>query len=76
MLTKVGNVLVNEDRISVNKKYSFYLFFIGVVLFFSLPFLTNKIFITEKQMKNSQVFYNQFTHEFFITEFEKLKKYL
>jgi len=74
MLAKFGNVLIDENKITKYKKLSFYVFILGIIFFFGLPFLSNKIFITEKQSKNSEIFYNQFKSDFYSSELKRLKE--
>jgi hypothetical protein len=74
MLAKLGNVLINENKISKYKKLSLYVFIVGMILFFGMPFLSDKIFITEKQSKNSEIFYNQFKSDFFSSELKNVKE--
>jgi hypothetical protein len=65
MLAKLGNLLVDENKINKYKKISFVLFLVGLFLFISFPLLSNRIFIIEKLIKNSQGLNNQLNFNFY-----------
>jgi hypothetical protein len=67
MLAKVGNLLVDEKQVKKFKKISMITFIIGIVLFITLPLLTERIYILEKQLKGSEHFANQISSEFVLT---------
>ena len=82
MLTKLGNILINEKRVETYKNISFYLFLAGIFIFIAFPLFGNRIFITEKQLKNSEIIFNQIkienffpnVNQFFREEEEEVNK--
>jgi hypothetical protein len=74
MLAKFGNVLLNESKIEKYKKISSLLFFLGILVFLFLPLFSNRIFIVEKQLKNSDIFFNQIEINFFFQKAQEILK--
>lgn len=72
MLAKLGNLIINENKINSYKKLSHILLILGILIFIVLPLLSNRIFITEKQLKSSDAVYNQYKFEFFTKEMREI----
>jgi len=56
MIAKIGTVLFAKERVSKFKKLSNLTFFAGILLLILFPFLSDNIFIVEKQLKFSEGF--------------------
>jgi hypothetical protein len=72
MLAKIGNLIINENKINSYKKLSSILLLCGIFIFIALPLFSNRIFITEKQLKSSDSVYSQFKFEFFRKEMREI----
>jgi hypothetical protein len=90
MLAKIGKILFAQERISKFKKLSNISFIAGIILLIIYPFLSDNIFIVEKQLKYSEGFtifqdkekffinskkFTQKTNEWFTKTTEKKKLY-
>lgn len=56
MIARLGNILFAKQRLDKFKKLSNLTFFIGLILLILYPFLSDNIFIVEKQLKYSESF--------------------
>ena len=55
MLIKVGSYLLTLKEIDKLKKISEILFYLGIVLVFAFPLISEPTFIEEKQLKNTPI---------------------
>lgn len=76
MIAKIGKILFARERISKFKKLSNMSFIAGIILLIIYPFLSDNIFIVEKQLKFSEGFnIFQDKEKFFMNSKEFNKKY-
>jgi hypothetical protein len=74
MINKFGEILFDESKIARYQKISTITMIIGLFMIIAYPYLTNKIYIVEKELKSSEFFYNQITKDFFIKTVEDYKQ--
>ena len=67
MLTKVGAIFFNEDKLPKYKKLGGILFIIGIIALVAFPYLSEETYIVEKLLKNSPMIGVQITAEMFNT---------
>ena len=67
MLTKVGSIFFNEEKLPKYKKLSGILFIIGIIAIIAFPYLNEETYIVEKLLKNSAMIGVQMNTEMFNT---------
>jgi hypothetical protein len=73
MINKIGLVLFDEKRIPKYQKISTIALIVGLFIVIAYPYFTNKIYIVEKELKNSELFFNQITKESFLQSLDEYK---
>ena len=67
MLTKVGSIFFNEEKLPKYKKLSGILFIVGIIAIIAFPYLSEETYIVEKLLKNSPMIGVQINTEMFNT---------
>lgn len=65
MLAKIGSLFLEEEKVVKWKKICRVLFLLGIIFLFSIPFLAEDCYLTEKLMKNSPVINIHLSRAFF-----------
>jgi hypothetical protein len=74
MINKFGEILFDDNKLPKYQKIATITMIVGLFIVIAYPYLTNKIFIVEKELKSSEFFYNQITRDSFIKSIEVYKK--